>query len=184
MCLQPGATREPWLGVLGPRDAESMAVHLQSLGREERAFRLANPSAAPERIQAAVQQMLTAGLCYGIREPGSGRFIYLGQCVPSDRPGGVELAFSASPDARGGLTLLALAWLLPRLAFDRVQFVELRYNPFNPAMDALVTRLQWRRETTGDGTRAVFQVPQTPVALSAQVQAWRAMAAVSPRARL
>lgn len=183
MLPQPGVTREPWVGVLGPGDAESMAVHLESLGREERVLRLATHGAAPERIQAAVRQMLAAGLCYGIREPGGGRLIYLGQCVPSAQRGGVELAFSASPDARGGLTLLALAWLLPRLAADGVRFVELRYGFFNPAMEALVTRLQWRHETTLDGTRAVFQVPQTPVALSAQVQAWRAMATVSALAR-
>lgn len=177
-----GETPEPWVGVLGSGDAGAMALHLQSLGREERVLRLATPSAAPQRIQAAVQQMLAAGLCYGIREPGSGRLIYLGQCTPGDRPGGVELAFSASPDARGGLTLLALAWLLPRLAADGVELVELRYRE-NPAMEALVTRLQWRCETTREGSCASFQVPRTPIALAAQVQAWRAMATVSALTR-
>lgn len=177
-----GETPEPWVGVLGPGDAEAMALHLESLGREERVLWLAAPSATPERIQGAVQQMLAAGLCYGIREPGRGRLIYLGQCMRGDRPGGVELAFSATPDARGGLTLLALAWLLPRLAADGVQFVELRYR-YNPAMEALVTRLQWRCETTRDGHRASFQVPRTPIALAAQVQAWRAMATVSALTR-
>ncbi len=167
-----GTAPEPPVIVLGVVDAEAMVAHLQALGREERAFRLNTTSAAPDVLREAVRRMLAAGLCFGIREPATGRLIYLGQAVRSDRPGGLELAFSATPDARGGLTFRALAWLLPRAAAQGVRFLELRFNPFNPAMAGLLARLGWRREVFGDDSRAVFDVPRESSAVVAQVAAW------------
>lgn len=169
---QTGTTAESPVCVLGPVDADAMVAHLQALGREERAFRLHTTSAATDVLREAARRMLVAGLCYGIREPATGRLVYLGQAVPSDRPGGLELAFSATPDARGGLTFRTLAWLLPRAAAQGVRFLELRFNPFNPAIAGLLARLGWRREVFGDDNRAVFDVPREPSAVVAQVNAW------------